>query len=83
MPAFVVIQLPSGRRARDLIARRDFKQLCSDHSAKVIEATAGDEPLTPLTLTVPDMACANKLAAALRGQEGVETAYAKPGDELP
>ena len=83
MPAYVVIQLAAGSRARALIARPDFKRLVAEHAAQVIEATAGDEPLVPLTLTVYDMARGNTLAAALRGLEGVETAYAKPGEALP
>lgn len=83
MPAYVVIQLAAGSRARTLIARPDFKRLVAEHAAQVIEATAGDDPLVPLTLTVYDMARGNTLAAALRGLEGVETAYAKPGEALP
>lgn len=83
MPAYVVIQLAAGSRARTLIARPDFKQLVAEHAAQVLEATAGDDPLVPLTLTVRDMARATMLAAALRVLEGVETAYAKPGEELP
>jgi hypothetical protein len=83
MPAYVVIQLAAGARARALIARPDFKQLVAEHAAQVLEATAGDDPLVPLTLTVRDMALATVLAAALRGLEGVETAYAKPGEALP
>jgi hypothetical protein len=35
------------------------------------------------TIVVADMACASKLAAALRGMDGIETAYAKPVEELP
>lgn len=83
MPAYVVIQLAAGSRARALIARPDFKRLVAEHTAQVLEATAGDDPLVPLTLTVRDMARADALAAALRGLEGVETAYAKPGEALP
>jgi pyrimidine operon attenuation protein/uracil phosphoribosyltransferase len=83
MPAYVVIQLAAGSRARALIARPDFKRLVAEYAAQVIEATAGDDPLVPLTLTVRDMARADALAAALRGLEGVETAYAKPGEALP
>ena len=83
MPAYVVIQQAAGRRARALIARPDFKRLVAEHESQVLEATAGDDPLVPLTLTVPDMARANTLAAALRGLEGVETAFAKPGEALP
>jgi hypothetical protein len=83
MPAYVVIQLAAGCRARELIARRDFKKLVAEHDSQVLDATAGDDPLVPLTLTVSDMARANTLAAALRGLESVETAYAKPGEALP
>ena len=70
-------------RARTLIARPDFKRLVAEHAAQVLEATAGDDPLVPLTLAVRDMAHATTLAAALRGLTDVETAYAKPGEALP
>lgn len=83
MPSYVVIQLAAGSRARALIDRPDFKRLVAEHAAQVLEATTGDDPLVPLTLTVRDMTRANALAAALRGLEGVETAYAKPGEALP
>jgi hypothetical protein len=36
-----------------------------------------------MTISVPDMPGANELAAALRRIEGVDAAYAKPGEELP
>jgi hypothetical protein len=36
-----------------------------------------------MSISVPDMARANELASALREVEGVEAAYAKPGEELP
>jgi hypothetical protein len=32
MVAYVVVQLKADRCARGLIERRDFKQLCVDHS---------------------------------------------------
>lgn len=83
MPAYVVIQLVAGSRARLLIARPDFKRLAAEHAAQVLEATAGDDPLVPLTLAVRDMAHATTLAAAVRGLPDVETAYAKPGEALP
>lgn len=81
--AYVVVQLAAGFRARTLLARPDFRRLVAEHGAQVIGATAGDDPLTPLTLTVGDMARATKLAAALSGVEDVQTAYAKPGEGLP
>jgi hypothetical protein len=45
--------------------------------------TARDAPSESTTITVPDMARADKLAAALRELKGIATAYAKPGEELP
>ena len=93
MPAYVVVQLVPSRgahRARDespLKARRDVTRLLSEHGGELIVSsvrdTAGDAPSLSATITVPDMACADKLATALRGLDGIETAYAKPGEELP
>ena len=93
MPAYVVVQLaPSHavQRARGeyaLLTRRDVKRLLSEHDADVIVfpelKTTRDGPLPSATIAVPDMARADKLAAALRGIDGIETAYAKPGEELP
>jgi len=81
--AYVVIQQAAGRRTRALLARQDFKRLVAENAAQVLEATAGDDPLVPLTLAVADMARANTLAAALRELDGITTAYAKPGEALP
>lgn len=93
MPAYVVVQLaPSSRapRARgksSALTGRDAKQLLAAHDAKLIASLvsedAGGLPCTSATIAVPDMACADKLAAALRRMDGIETAYAKPGEELP
>jgi hypothetical protein len=47
------------------------------------EAQAGNDGTRSITIHVPDMARAERLAAALRGLDGVETAYSKPGEELP
>ena len=97
MPAYVVVQLPPSRSAhgtnegaRDespLLVRRDVKRLLLEHEAKLIASPrqegAGNAPDLSATFAVPDMARADKLAAALRGLDGIESAYAKPGEELP
>jgi hypothetical protein len=90
LPAYVVVQLagPSARsRGKELLARPKVEKLLTEHDAVVLPAPqiAGDQPGNPPTMTiaVPDMARANTLAAALRGMDGIETAYAKPGEELP
>ena len=83
MSAYVVVQLAPGRRARDCLARRDVERLLREHHAQALPETAGDDPLTPLTIAIADMSRAERLAAALRALEGVAAAYAKPGEELP
>lgn len=93
MPAYVVVQLARSRdphRARDehpFRMRRDVTRLLSEHDAELMVSPArdapGDAPSLSATITVPDMARADKLATALRGLDGIETAYAKPGEELP
>jgi hypothetical protein len=91
--AYVVAQLPSAVR-RDLAApsarsakARTLKKILAQHYGVVLPssdlaADAGDE-LPYTTIEVPDMASAQRLATALRDVEGVESAYAKPGEELP
>ena len=69
------------------LARDKVKQLLTEHGATVVSnpdpSTASDATTTCATIAVADMACADRLAAALRDMEGIETAYAKPGEELP
>ena len=61
--------------------------MLAQHDAVVLPPTdfatdaGGEAPYT--TIEVPDMGSANRLAAALRDMTGVESAYAKPGEELP
>ena len=87
VPAYVVVQLAPIRGARPALTRRDVKRLLSEHEAELIVSparkTVRDAPSESATIAVPDMARANKLAAALRDMEGIEAAYAKPGEELP
>ena len=93
MAAYVVAQLPLAM-SRELSARsartpegRKLKKVLEQHDAVVLPShefavdEGGAIPYT--TLEVPDMASANRLAAALRDMDGVESAYAKPGEELP
>jgi len=92
--AYVVVHLEASRSpgpARGesaVLTRHDVKQLLSEHGAKVLDAPApkgagGHHPAACATIAVPDMARAGKLAAALCGIDGIDTAYAKPGEELP
>jgi len=91
--AYVIAQLPSAMR-RGLASRssrssdvRKLKRMLAEHGGVVLPSTAstadegGGAPYT--TIEVPDMASANHLATALRDMDGVESAYAKPGEELP
>jgi hypothetical protein len=80
--------------SRELSARsahtpegRKLKKILEQHNAVVLpslESAAEEGSAVPYTtLEVPDMASANRLASELRGLSGVESAYAKPGEELP
>jgi hypothetical protein len=93
VPAYVVVQFTSAvrrglasRSSRSSDARR-VRRILTEHDGVVLPSTdfaadAGVEaPYT--TIEVPDMASANRLATALRDMDGVESAYAKPGEELP
>ena len=93
MTAYVVAQLPPAM-SRELTARsahtpegRKLKRLLEQHGAVVLpspESAVDEGSAVPYTtLEVPDMATANRLASELRGLGGVESAYAKPGEELP
>jgi len=93
VPAYVIVQLarsrdtPPARDEHSLLMRRDVKRLLSEHDGELIVSPArdgvGDATSLSATITVPDMARADQLAAALRSLDGIETAYAKPGEELP
>ena len=93
MSAYVVIQLVQSRRATrtrerapPALAQHKVKQLLTEHGAELIgapEPTPGSDEITSATISVSDMACARKLAAALREVDGIETAYAKPAEEAP
>ena len=95
MPAYVIVQLAATRRAKPMrdqrvehaaLAHHRVKQLLTEHGAELLGT---EEPASPrdefasATIAVSDMACAQKLAAALREVDGIETAYAKPAEELP
>ena len=73
------------KRTRGALTQHRVKRLLIEHGAEVIPSpqskAAYDE--TCATIAVPDMAHADKLAAALREMDGIETAYAKPAEELP
>jgi hypothetical protein len=91
--ATVVVHLAASRgtrragNEREILTRPDVKRLLSEHEAEVIASSvqkdAGDVPSVSATIAVSDMARATRLASALRDIEGIETAYAKPGEELP
>ena len=92
MSAYVVVQLVPGRRTTRsrggaaALTGHEVKRLLAEHDAKLIATPAGGAKRAAsamATIAVPNMASADKLAAALRGMEGIETAYAKPGEELP
>jgi hypothetical protein len=87
MGAYVVVHVAAGERGEELLAAPAVKKLLTDHRARLLAAPvphpAGMAAPAPLTLAVPDMATADRLAAALRSRAGVDTAYAKPGEELP
>ena len=87
MPAYVVVQLAPTRGAKPALTRREAKRLLAEHEAELLVSprrkTAPGAPSVSATIAVPDMARADKLAAALRDMEGIVAAYAKPGEELP
>ena len=92
MSAYVVVQLAPSRAKRTrgehaALTHHRVKRLLTEHGAEVISSpeskAATAETATSATITVPDMARADKLAAALRELDGIETAYAKPAEELP
>jgi len=57
-----------------------FSRILKEHDAAIVpEATTA----AGVVIDVPDMDRANRLAEALRALDDVETAYAKPGEELP
>jgi hypothetical protein len=89
MPAYVVVQVArhGGKSGGQALASPKLKRLLAEHDAVVLPtpdatgAAGGESPFT--TIAVPDMGRANTLASALREMDEIESAYAKPGDELP
>jgi hypothetical protein len=92
VPAYVVLQLaPVTGRSRaasgTLLNDTRVKKLLAKYGARRLPAPesveSGDEAGRFTTIAVPDMARASKLAAALRAMDGIDSAFAKPGEELP
>jgi len=89
--AYVVVQLTTRKHAKGVcgdhavLTQQKVKRLLTEHGAEIIPTreSKAATPETSATISVPDMACADKLAAALREMDGIETAYAKPAEELP
>jgi hypothetical protein len=90
LSAYVIVQFghPLPRTSRGTKAGLDVRQInrliarsggltLGTQDASTVEAGGS------ITISVPDMARANELAGALQKIEGVEAAYAKPGEELP
>jgi hypothetical protein len=50
---------------------------------RAVELGSADETGDTRTFAVDDYESASRLAEALRSIDGVESAYAKPADELP
>lgn len=88
----VVVQLAKSlaeevaRGAERTPAGTGLRRLLSEHQAALPPGTLPTDAgggSQFLTIAVPDQARADKLAAALRGVQGVEAAYVKPPEELP
>jgi len=95
VPAHVIVQfageyevsrrkLEKGKTAAPPVTAR-VKRLVADHGGQLslTSSEPGISPPSMAMITVPDMDRANALANALRDLDGVETAYSKPGEELP
>ena len=91
MSAYVVVQLTTQKHAKRMggehgaLTHHKVKRLLTEHGAEVISSQESKDAAreASATISVPDMARADKLAAALREMDGIETAYAKPAEELP
>jgi hypothetical protein len=93
--AYVVVQLAPTRAAHrprgepalhPALAHRKVKELLTQHGGELVGTnapTSADDGTASATIAVSDMACAQELATALREVDGIETAYAKPAEELP
>src|SRR5438045_1410873 len=92
--AYVLVHLSPTRAAHRMggepalhpaLAHRKVKELLRQHGGELVgtnaAASSGDATASA-TIAVSDMACAPKLATALREVDGFETAYAKPAEEL-
>ena len=93
MSAYVVVHFSSTRGASNapsghrILTSGKVKRLLAHHGAVLLDnpgtrSSTGDA-IGVSTLSVSDMDRASRLADALRAVEGVESAYAKPTEELP
>ena len=88
MTAYVIVvpATRTGQEAVALPASADFRKTLARHGAVALPSPAAAQASGKpgnLTIQAPDMEQADRLAAVLRDMEGIETAYAKPGEELP
>lgn len=91
LPAYVVAQFAQDStrsgRSHPRSADSELTRVIAEHDGVLLPAFEPDrsagEPSESATIAVPDMGRADQLAAALREIDGIETAYAKPGEELP
>jgi hypothetical protein len=81
--AYVVVHFARSLGRAPASVARAFGTAVTAHDGTVLPADARGGETKHATVQVPDMERATRLAAAVRDLEGVETAYAKPGEELP
>jgi hypothetical protein len=81
--AYVVVHFVRPLGYAPASVSRAFGAAVTAHRGTVLPADAAGGQARHATIQVPDMERANRLAAALRDLEGIETAYAKPGEALP
>ena len=87
MPAYVIVDVSkrgatATRSAREALTGGAARRLLAEHKGVLLPESAPGDPTTA-TIAVPDMNHAHALASALRDLQDIETAYAKPGEELP
>ena len=89
MSAYVVVHIAPrvagvSRASRQSSAVQELQRAIVAYNGVLlsVEPDSGEDARIA-TVGVPDMARANGLAIALRDIDGIETAYAKPGEELP
>jgi hypothetical protein len=91
LAAYVIVHVAkrgersSARSGRQALTSATVRRILAEHEGVLLPEDGATDPdaSVVVTISVPDMKRAEALAKALSDLDEVDTAYAKPGEELP